>query len=827
MWAKVVSPERLTAPVIGVYAVRILLGVSVFVVLLLSLLSVQRDTDRAHDTSSVLVGALGVERTVSQAGAGLRGYLLTGRRLMLAPFTEAQRMLPGQLRTLTATARSAGGSREAVAIAADIEADVIRFGLPLSAPGMSLARSTTRQAALQFGLTATALQAQFNAFIERLVTLRSRRHAAVTDEVGKAIALAALGLALSLALDLAVLTFLLRGVLRPIRAVSRAAARFARGELDARVPDTGIGEVAMLAASFNRMAESSEVRTTELASAHERLARAATVAEEASRMKSTFLANMSHEVRTPLHGLLGMLALLGETSLDDDQRAYLDVAQSSSDALMRVVGDVLDIARIEAGRLEIEQLEFDLHETVRSVCGLMGLAAGDKRLSLRPSIDAGVPPLVIGDRTRVAQVLQNLVSNAVKFTPEGEVSVAVSVVSSDFGRIVVRFAVRDTGIGIEPAQLSRLFEPFVQAEPGTTRKFGGSGLGLAIARELTELMGGSIAAESVPGHGSTFSFDLPFVSAPARPAALPGSPGSAAVAGGERAPASGLPDEDAADENGRQARRGAAHDGPAVPGARRILVAEDHDVNWIVMERMLASRGHLAERAVDGEQVLEKVAAARYDLLLLDCQMPIRDGFETARELRRRELEAAAQCASEPAAAAGRAAGERRLPIVGITAGVIDAAYERYREAGMDDHLIKPISFAELDAILERWLAPVDALDPDRIEILRKLFPGSRLGPVLAEIQEEVEQDLGELDVAIGERDQARVAAAAHRIRNTAQLLGAGGLAARAAELDNPPRDDREPVELDDGTLVRLREQWASTRAALAELAGNPVRSFT
>jgi signal transduction histidine kinase len=443
-----------------------------------------------------------------------------------------------------------------------------------------------------------------------------------------------------------VLTFLLRGVLRPIRAVSRAAARFARGELDARVPDTGIGEVAMLAASFNRMAESSEVRTTELASAHERLARAATVAEEASRMKSTFLANMSHEVRTPLHGLLGMLALLGETSLDDDQRAYLDVAQSSSDALMRVVGDVLDIARIEAGRLEIEQLEFDLHETVRSVCGLMGLAAGDKRLSLRPSIDAGVPPLVIGDRTRVAQVLQNLVSNAVKFTPEGEVSVAVSVVSSDFGRIVVRFAVRDTGIGIEPAQLSRLFEPFVQAEPGTTRKFGGSGLGLAIARELTELMGGSIAAESVPGHGSTFSFDLPFVSAPARPAALPGSPGSAAVAGGERAPASGLPDEDAADENGRQARRGAAHDGPAVPGARRILVAEDHDVNWIVMERMLASREHLAERAVDGEQVLEKVAAARYDLLLLDCQMPIRDGFETARELRRRELEAAAQCAS-------------------------------------------------------------------------------------------------------------------------------------------------------------------------------------
>ena len=899
--------KSLTGPVVGLYLLRMLLVAAIFFVLLVSLLALQRENTRAHGTTDTLIAALDTEHTMSQLMGSLRGYLLTGNRTMLRPFEDARKVLPGQLDELVGDAQRAGARTAASGLVSAVHNALLKYELPLTAPGSTLALARTRAQVERSSGAAAALQRRFSEFVDEIIALRTRQHSQVTSQVSLAIALAAIGLAVALALDVGFQLFLVRGVLRPIRSVARAAARLARGDLSVRVPRTGLGEVAMLADSFNGMAASTQERTTELASAQERLAHAAAVAEEASAMKSTFVANITHEIRTPLNGLVGMLSLLAETPLDDTQRNYVSVARSSSDALMNVVDDALDIAKIEAGRLEIEHVELDLHELVESVCELMAASASAKRVSLQPFIRDDVPRVVVGDRTRIAQILQNLVSNAVKFTPEGEVTVEVGLVSSSVRSVRVRFEVLDTGIGVEPARLTRLFEPFVQAEPGTTRKYGGTGLGLAIARQLTELMGGTIGGASVPGEGSTFRFELPLerardrAEAPAADGGLAGrrvliaardqntrevirsyveawgmeahvaadlgealaafedaarageplevvlldaalgGPGAADVsrALGEApeanatplillTPATGGADEEPGTIRlSKPVRRArlllavtAALAAPAEPAvatngssphtAHRVLVAEDHDVNWLVMERMLATRGHQADRAADGERVLELVAERDYDLVLIDCQMPVRDGFETTRELRRREQ----------AGELRRAPGTGHLPIVAMTAGSLDGTRDRCLAAGMDDYLAKPIELSELDTILERWLpheAP-GSLDRSRIDVLQRLFPGTELQKMVGEVRAEVERDLFELGSAIRQRDQARMAAAAHRIRNAGQLLGADELVACAAELDHPPRVDRQPAAFDEGALMRLQKHWASTQAALAQL---------
>jgi len=393
---------------------------------------------------------------------------------------------------------------------------------------------------------------------------------------------------------------------------------------------------------------------TERKAAQEAILSARDQALEASRMKSRFLANMSHEIRTPMNGVLGMAHLLLDTELDAPQRRYLEALQDSGQNLLAIINEILDFSKIETGKLELENISFDLVELVQGVVGITDPRARSKGLTFELDLGPDLPTSVTGDPVRLRQILTNLVDNAIKFTDKGGVVLRVGIGQPGW----VRFEVVDTGIGIDPSARDRVLGAFLQADDSTTRRFGGTGLGLAICRQLVALMGGDLDYQSQPGMGSTFWFQVSLPSA-------------------ERVPIAGSVTAEP---------ESAAPETPA-PVDASVLLVEDAPVNQLLARVMLEKLGYRVDLAENGAEAIEAVQSKQYDVILMDCLMPVLDGFETTARIRSLDGPAG------------------RTPIVALTASAMADDRERCLLAGMDDYLPKPIHPAALAAALARCLA--------------------------------------------------------------------------------------------------------------------------
>jgi signal transduction histidine kinase/FixJ family two-component response regulator len=518
-----------------------------------------------------------------------------------------------------------------------------------------------------------------------------------------------------------------------IRALSSAARQVAAGDFGHQLRIETGDEIESLADSFN-------VMTANLQRMHEEQ-----VAVE--RMKDEFVSMVSHELRTPLNGVIGMTDLLLRSELAPQARTYAEGVQRSGEVLLAVIDDILDLSKIEAGKLDLESAPLDVRQLVAEVAQLFKERAAAKGVTLTWKVDAAVPYGLEGDPIRVRQVLLNLVGNALKFTHVGSVSTAVELARTSAEEVVLRFAVADTGIGISPRDRERLFQPFAQADSSTTRKYGGTGLGLSICQRLVQLMRGEIGVESELGHGSTFWFSIP-VRRAAVPAIAPQVPAEPARL-------------------------------PSLRPAQRLLLVEDSWMNQQVALGMLEQLGYEADLATDGREALEAIEHNGYAAVLLDCQMPEMDGFQMAAELRRREAQS----------------GRPAVPIIAMTASAMQADRERCLASGMNDHLAKPVRIAELSAMLARWLAvapgpqpsAADVLDPAALaEVARLQRPGrpDLVAAIVERFREEAPRRVEALRDALLLGDAAALAEYAHSLKGDSRRIGGVEVGQLCAEIE-------------------------------------------
>ena len=611
--------------------------------------------------------------------------------------------------------------------------------------------------------------------------------------------LMAMTTSLALLIALILSSRLQRIISRPIKILNETMSQVSEEkDYTLRVPWQSEDELGKLATGFNEMLGRIRNRDINLEQKVESrtidLLKAKDMAEAGNRAKSAFLANMSHEIRTPMNGILGISDQLLKTSLTTQQYNYAKLIRDSGHTLLTVLNDILDFSKIEAGKLQLDSITFHLGDLLNSACDLFNERIKEKKLSLQRYCSADIPLLLIGDPSRLRQILINLIGNAVKFTDNGEVNLRVQLKKRHAKKILLKFSITDTGIGLSKEQQLDIFDSFTQADTSTTRKYGGTGLGLAISRQLTGLMKGKIGVTSTLGKGASFWFTAQL-----------DIPGEKYIV---------------ADQNTQP------HPSPPknnhLKFKARVLLAEDTPTNQVVGQIMLEELGCVVDLAINGKHAAEMAAKNNYDIILMDCQMPVMDGYEATTAIQ--HLQKSGQAP----------------PIIAVTAHAMGGDRQKCLEAGMDDYLSKPFSDQQLRDILKKWLPATTFITPAtypgqeenkssngapahlNLHLFREFTEHKHAeasNAILSTFQEECHTLLTTLHQAIKNDDHKAMADAATIIRHRSQQFGAERLAKLCLVMELLGRNHPLNTEVGFEVCQEMEEEFALLTERIQEIS--------